>query len=121
MVWLAVTFLTPPEEEQVLRGFYLKVRPGGRGWTRVSSGLGLGGEPIDGGPLNWTNWVAGVTSVYSSLFGVGQIIFGATGRGVVLLVVAMALLRLDRPEPAALAREHGPVPGRAVLALVAAR
>ncbi len=89
VVWLAVTFLTRPEEERVLRAFYLKVRPGGRGWTRISSGLALGGEPIDGGPLNWTNWVAGVTSVYASLFGVGQIIFGATGRGVVLLIVAM--------------------------------
>jgi len=89
VVWVVVTFLTAPEDERVLRAFYLKVRPGGRGWTHISSGLALGGEPIDGGPLNWTNWVAGVTSVYASLFGVGQIIFGATGRGVVLLIVAV--------------------------------
>jgi Na+/proline symporter len=89
IVWVAVTFLTRPEEDRVLRRFYLKVRPGGRGWRRVASGLGLGGEPVDGGPLNWTNWVAGVTSVYASLFGVGQIIFGVTGRGVALLLVAL--------------------------------
>ncbi len=111
VVWLAVTFLTRPEEEQVLRGFYLKVRPGGRGWSRISSGLGLGGEPVDGGPLNWTNWVAGVTSVYSSLFGVGQIIFGATGRGVVLLAVALACFvwigRNLRPSRASME----PIPG----------
>ena len=31
VVWLVVTFLTPPEEERVLRGFYLKVRPGRAG------------------------------------------------------------------------------------------
>jgi SSS family solute:Na+ symporter len=111
VVWLAVTFLTRPEEEQTLRRFYLKVRPGGRGWSRISSGLGLGGEPVDGGPLNWTNWVAGVTSVYSSLFGVGQIIFGATGRGVVLLVIALACFawigRNLRPSRASLE----PIPG----------
>jgi len=89
VVWVTVTFLTKPEDETVLRAFYLKVRPGGRGWARISSSLGLHAEPMDGGPLNWTNWVAGVTSVYASLFGVGQIIFGATGWGVVLLVVAM--------------------------------
>jgi len=111
VVWLAVTFLTRPEEEQTLRRFYLKVRPGGRGWSRISSGLGLGGEPVDGGPLNWTNWVAGVTSVYSSLFGVGQIIFGATGRGVVLLAIALACFawigRNLRPSRASME----PIPG----------
>jgi SSS family solute:Na+ symporter len=89
LVWLLVTFLTPAEEVQVLRAFYLKVRPGGRGWARVSAGLGLSAEPIDGGPLNWTNWVAGVTSVYASLFGVGQIVFGHTGRGSAFLFLAI--------------------------------
>jgi Na+/proline symporter len=111
VVWLVVTFATRPEEEQVLRAFYLKVRPGGRGWTRVASGLNLGGEPIDGGPLNWTNWVAGVASVYCSLFGVGQIIFGVTGRGVALLFVAVVCFvwigRNLRPSRASLE----PIPG----------
>lgn len=88
VVWLTVTFATAPEDDKVLRAFYLRVRPGGRGWRRVAETVGLGGEPIDGGPLNWTNWIAGVVSVYSSLFGVGQILFGATGRGITLLVVA---------------------------------
>jgi Na+/proline symporter len=108
VVWLVVTFLTRPEEDQILRAFYLKVRPG---WARVSSSLGLGGEPMDGGPLNWTNWVAGVTSVYASLFGVGQIIFGATFRGVFLLFVALACFiwigRNLRPSRAGM----GPIPG----------
>ena len=34
--------------------------------------------------------MAGVVSVYSTLFGVGQIIFGATGRGVAMLLLAVA-------------------------------
>ena len=32
VVWLVVTFATRPEEDEVLRAFYLRVRPGGRGW-----------------------------------------------------------------------------------------
>jgi hypothetical protein len=90
LVWLAVTFLTPPEDEEVLRAFYLRVRPGGRGWWRIAGGLGLGGEPVDGGPLNWTNWIAGVACVYASLFGVGRILFGETRMGLGLLLLATA-------------------------------
>ncbi|HSM61232.1 MAG TPA: sodium:solute symporter family protein, partial [Longimicrobiales bacterium] len=85
LVWLLVTFLTPAEDEQVLRSFYMRVRPGGKGWAHVSAGLGLSAEPVDGGPLNWTNWVAGVTSVYAALFGTGRLIFGRTGSGLALL------------------------------------
>jgi hypothetical protein len=88
MAWLAVTFLTKPEEEEVLRSFYQRVRPGGRGWKPVSRSLGLGGEPMDGGHLNWTNWVAGVVCVYASLFGVGRILFGETASGLGLLLLA---------------------------------
>jgi len=111
VVWLAVTFLTRPEDDEVLRAFYLRVRPGGRGWRPIAETLGLAGEPVDGGPLNWTNWVAGVISVYSTLFGVGQIIFGATGRSVLLLLVAAVCFwwigRNLRPSRASM----GPVPG----------
>lgn len=111
IVWLSATFLTRPEDDELLRAFYLRVRPGGKGWGRISASLGLGGEPMDGGPLNWTNWVAGVVSVYASLFGVGQLLFGATGMGVFLLGLAAVCFvwigRNLRPS-----REPmGPIPG----------
>ncbi|MSR37052.1 MAG: sodium:proline symporter, partial [Gemmatimonadetes bacterium] len=88
LVWVTVTFLTAPESPEVLERFYRRVRPGSRGWAPVSAALGLGGEPMDGGPLNWTNWLAGVISVYASLFGLGSWIFGAHLRALVLLGVA---------------------------------
>ena len=90
VVWLAVTFLTRPEPDELLRRFYLRVRPGGRGWLPVSASLGLAGEPIDGGPLNWTNWVAGVVAVYATLFGIGKWIFGAGWSAAGLLALAFA-------------------------------
>jgi Na+/proline symporter len=90
VVWLAVTYLTRPEDPEVLQGFYRRVRPGGRGWAPVSSALGLGVEPVDGGPLNWTNWVAGVIAVYASLFAVGKLLFGDALMGLGLLAIAVA-------------------------------
>jgi hypothetical protein len=83
-----VTFLTRPEDPAVHVAFYRRVRPGGRGWAPVSSALGLGVEPTDGGSLNWTNWVAGVIAVYASLFGVGKVLFGEPLPGLVLLAIA---------------------------------
>ena len=89
-VWLAVTLLTPPEADAVLDAFYRRVRPGGPGWAKVSARLGYGREPIPGGALAWTNWVAGIIAVYATLFGIGKVIFGFTGAGLAMLAVAAA-------------------------------
>jgi SSS family solute:Na+ symporter len=106
VVWLSVTFLTQPETDSVLDAFYRRVRPGGPGWAKVSGRLGYGREPIPGGALAWTNWVAGVVAVYSSLFGIGKLVFGDLSSGLILIVVAVAafawIARSFRP-----AREPG--------------
>ena len=88
IVWLAVTYMTAPEPDATLDAFYLRVRPGGPGWAHVSERLGLGREETPGGALAWTNWVAGIVAVYSTLFGIGKLIFGELGAGLALLVVA---------------------------------
>jgi len=88
VVWLVVTYATGPEPDAVLDRFYRRVRPGGPGWVRVSTRLGFGRESIPGGALNWTNWLAGVVAVYTTLFGIGKLVFGELGTGVALLVVA---------------------------------
>jgi Na+/proline symporter len=88
VIWVAVTFMTKPEPEAKLEAFYQKVRPGGRGWRRISDRLGYGGEPIPGGAMAWTNWLAGIVAVYASLFGIGKLIFGETGTGLIMLAVA---------------------------------
>jgi Na+/proline symporter len=89
-VWLVVTFATRPEPDAVLEAFYRRVRPGGPGWARVSTRLGFGREPIPGGALAWTNWIAGIVAVYATLFGIGKIVFGYTATGVAMLAVAAA-------------------------------
>ena len=88
VVWLAVTFLTPPESEATLDRFYRRVRPGGCGWRRVATRLGYGDDRIPGGALSWVNWVAGLASVYSAVFAVGAFLTGSPGRGAVYAAVA---------------------------------
>jgi hypothetical protein len=96
-VWLAVTFLTQPESDGVLDGFYRRVRPGGPGWRRVSRRLGYGDDPIPGGALSWVNWLAGVTAVYAMVFGVGQFLTGSASRGWLYCAVAIgAFLLIQR-------------------------
>jgi SSS family solute:Na+ symporter len=90
VVWVAVTFLTRPEPDSVLDAFYRRVRPGGPGWKSVSARLGFGREPIPGGTLAWTNWIAGIVAVYSTLFGIGKVVFGELSSGLILLVIAAA-------------------------------
>lgn len=113
VTWLAVTFATRPEPESVLQAFYRRVRPGGPGWAGVSERAGFGREPIPGGALAWTNWLAGVLAVYFTLFGIGKIVFGDVGLGAVLLVLALAcfvwIARSFRSEmlPPAPARAEG--------------
>ncbi|HYR08494.1 MAG TPA: sodium:solute symporter family protein [Longimicrobium sp.] len=105
VVWVAATLLTPPEPAATLDAFYQRVRPGGPGWAAVSARLGYGREPIPGGALAWTNWIAGVVAVYAFLFGIGRIVFGATLTGLALLAVGvLAFAWIGRN----LAREEGP-------------
>jgi SSS family solute:Na+ symporter len=88
VVWITVTFLTAAEKPQTLEAFYLRVRPGGPGWAAISTRLGFGREPIPGGALAWTNWIAGIVAVYATLFGIGKVVFGYTGTGLAMLAVA---------------------------------
>jgi Na+/proline symporter len=90
VVWLTVTFLTRAEPDAVLDAFYRRVRPGGPGWRSVSARLGFGRESIPGGRLAWTNWIAGVVAVYSTLFGIGKVVFGELSSGLILLAIAIA-------------------------------
>jgi Na+/proline symporter len=89
VTWVVATFLTEPEPDATLDAFYRRVRPGGPGWRHVSARLGFGRETIPGGALAWTNWIAGIVAVYSTLFGLGKLVFGQIGTGLTLLAVAI--------------------------------
>ncbi|MFL5495467.1 MAG: sodium:solute symporter family protein [Gemmatimonadales bacterium] len=97
VVWLAVTYLTPPETAATLDRFYRQVRPGGPGWRAVAERLGYAGDRIPGGALSWVNWAAGLAAVYSAVFAVGAAVTGSPGQGVVYAAVAIgAFLLIQR-------------------------
>jgi Na+/proline symporter len=106
IVWLGVTYATKPEPDIMLESFYRRVRPGGPGWARVSERAGFGREGIPGGALAWTNWIAGIVAVYSSLFGIGKLVLGNLLPGLIMLAIAVVafawIARSFREEPATL-------------------
>ena len=86
-VWVAVTFLTKPTDNEVLFSFYKKIHPGGIMWKKISSQLPE--VESDSGFLKmFINWLIGVILVYSILFGTGKLILGDYLGFVIYLVVA---------------------------------
>jgi Na+/proline symporter len=73
-VWFAVTFLTQPTERDTLQSFYNKIRPYGRGWSRVVDTGSIRGD----GSITaaFLCWFLGCLLVYSALFGTGFFIYG---------------------------------------------
>ena len=71
--WLVATYFTPPDDDQTLRKFVEKVNPGGPGWTKYSSGIISQPWPVPRGILCM---FLGCIAVYSTLLGVGQLIYG---------------------------------------------
>jgi hypothetical protein len=85
ITWVIVTFLTPPEPAAKLREFYQRVRPAAVGWRGVA---GLERQAAKQNLL-WSaaDWIAGCGLIYTTLFGIGYVIFGRAVRGISLLMV----------------------------------
>jgi hypothetical protein len=108
--WLITAFVGPRTDEATLVAFYRKIRPFGPGWRRIRALAGsAAGEAPDGDsiPLALLGWLAGCFAIWSSLFAVGNLLYGRTGyalaciatfalSGLVLLRVTGRLWR--RPE-----------------------
>ena len=92
IVWIVATYFTPPDDEETLRNFVMKVNPGGPGWARFT-------EPGSREPWSVPNGILamllGCVGVYSILLGAGLMIYGQTGLGFVICSLgALAFLGL---------------------------
>ena len=81
--WIIVTFLTKPADKKVLREFYKRIKPGGRGWQKVINDAKKEGiELVKKDDLKWDVptgilcMMIGVLAIYSCLFATGSIIYG---------------------------------------------
>jgi Na+/proline symporter len=89
VVWLATTFLTSPESNDVLTAFFRRTRPSGMGWAPIAR-LAPEVKPARDGLANLLCWIAGCVLIYGVLFGVGKLLLHETGIGLVLLACGIA-------------------------------
>ncbi|MBA4312866.1 MAG: Na+:solute symporter [Chlorobiaceae bacterium] len=89
--WLITVFVGPKTDEKVLIEFYRKVKPFGPGWKRIREKAGIAdsarkssGENI---PLALLGWVTGCTLIWSSLFTVGNFLYGRMLYAFLLLTI----------------------------------
>lgn len=96
LAWLGTTLLTKPAETSTLRSFYKLCHPGGPGWKKVVLDARADGEEIDqkNGITDWKLPIQllcvflGCVAIYSSLFAVGNFVYGNIVAGVVMSVLA---------------------------------
>jgi len=99
-VWVVVTYLTAPVDEDRLVAFVRRVRPGSPGWRRITTPHGITPTPFLGRGL--TDAVIGAVCLFSFNFAVGNAIFARPGLavGLALLGVAAGVLLIRRQKSA---------------------
>lgn len=87
LVWLLVTYLTPPTDAETLKRFYRKIRPMGGGWTKIVGAEAA--ETEEDVSATFLCWFLGVAAVYCALFGIGYVLYGYLSWGILMLVIAL--------------------------------
>jgi SSS family solute:Na+ symporter len=88
VVWLATTFLTKPEPQDLLIDFYRRTRPSFLGWQPIAR-LAPDVKPNRDGLSNLLDWISGCVLIYGVLFGVGKLLLHETAIGVGLLALGL--------------------------------
>lgn len=90
VVWLMVTYMTKPTDDETLKSFVKKVRPGGPGWKKF--------EIAEGSDADTQKWQVphqvlmmflGTVTIYSILFGTGYFLYGNNVAGLISSLTAL--------------------------------
>ncbi len=98
--WIATALFGPVTDKETLVSFYKKVRPFGPGWKKIREEAGIAEDAAvaqrENIPLALLGWAAGCAAIWSSLFTVGNFLYGrmdyAWGLLVVFVVSGAALV-----------------------------
>jgi Na+/proline symporter len=97
VAWIVTTYVTKPENTQTLRDFYRLTLPGGPGWKKIVEDARADGDKVDekvhGQPWEMPIQILlvfiGCIVIYSSLFAIGNILYGNAITATVLTVIAI--------------------------------
>jgi Na+/proline symporter len=93
IAWVAAAYLFPSTDEETLRSFYSKIRPGGRGWTRVAAAVGAdAAEDGSDFPLALLGMVLGAGMIYGALFATGYTLYGQFAPAIIVGALALGCL-----------------------------
>lgn len=102
--WFLTVFIAPQTDRKTLIAFYKKVKPFGPGWSVIRKEAGVSLDEAKAThqniPLGLLGWVAGCTVIYSSLFAIGNFLYGrrmyAIGLSCVFIISGVILLYVIR-------------------------
>ena len=87
---ITVTYITKPVNRSTLIAFYKKVHPGGIGWKKFSMET-KSVKPDTGFGKLFINWLCGIGTIYSAMYGIGKILFSEYLYGIIALFAAFCL------------------------------
>jgi len=97
--WLLTAFFGPQTDQETLISFYKKVHPAGPGWQKIRklSGVTEQQSPAhaDHMGMAFVGWISGSAMIWSSLFAIGNFLYGRTGSAIALtatFIVSSAIL-----------------------------
>lgn len=96
--WIIVAFVSQPTSDERLIEFYKKVRPAGPGWAKIRAAAGMANTPAspsDHLGKSILGWLAGCAAIWSSLFAIGNFLYGRNSLAWVLtgiFVVSAAIV-----------------------------
>jgi len=86
--WLIAAYVTAPTSREQLIAFYRKVHPAGPGWTRIrlAAGVSEADAALHGDHMGKATlgWVTGCLTIWTSLFAIGNFLYGRTSLAWVL-------------------------------------
>jgi len=89
--WLIAAFVTAPTNRETLIAFYKKVHPSGPGWRviREAAGVSEAEAALHADHMGKAalGWVAGCLTIWSSLFAIGNFLYGRTSLALILTAV----------------------------------
>ena len=91
-VWVVVTFMTKPDDDETLVKFYKKTKPGGPGWKRIKDLAKLSESENNSEwivPRGILCMILGCFAIYSALFSTGYFIYGEITSGIIFLTTTI--------------------------------